>query len=292
MKNKTSVPVSLCAVVSVLIITCGCTAPTQTAQGKQLTVFAAASLTDAFTEIGQNYHANHSDINVSFNFDGSQVLQTQIENGAYADVFASASSTQMNALKNEGYMNNSTVNVFAQNKLEVIIPKDNPGNITNMSDLAKPGIKIVIGTQAVPVGNYTLQVLAKMANDTAYGPDYRNKVLSNVVSQEPNVNNIVTKVALGETDAGFVYQSDVPLKQKAQVDRIIIPDKYNVIAQYPIGALKQSKDPTLAQDFISYVYSPAGQAILQKYGFVVPQGPTSQHATMAGVTSLRVTALA
>jgi molybdate transport system substrate-binding protein len=292
MKSKTFVPVLLCAVVSALVVTCGCTTPTQTAQGKQLTVFAAASLTDAFTEIGHNYHANHSDINVSFNFDGSQVLQTQIENGAYADVFAAASSTQMNALKNEGYMNNSTVNMFVQNQPQVIIPKGNPGNITNMSDLAKPGMKIVIGTQAVPVGNYTLQVLAKMANDTAYGPDYRNKVLSNVVSQEPNVNNIVTKVALGEADAGFVYQSDVPLKQKVQVDRIIIPTKYNVVAQYPIGILKPSKDPVLAQDFINYVNSPAGQAVLQKYGFIVPQRLASQNETLSGVVSQRMTAMA
>ena len=291
MKSKTFVPVLLCAVVSAFVITCGCAAPMQTAQGKQLTVFAAASLTDAFTELGQNYHANHTDVNVSFNFDGSQVLQTQIENGAHADVFASASSTQMNALKNEGYMNNSTVNVFAQNRLQVIIPKDNPGNITSVSDLAKPGLKIVIGTQAVPVGNYTLQVLAKMANDTAYGPDYRNKVMSNVVSQETNVNNVVTKVTLGEADAGFVYQSDVPLKQMAQVNRIIIPDKYNVVAQYPIGILNQSKDPVLAQDFINYVNSPAGQAILQKYGFIIPQGSTSQQATMADVTSPRITAM-
>jgi molybdate transport system substrate-binding protein len=185
-------------------------------------------------------------------------------------------------------MNNSTVNVFAQNKLQVIIPKDNPGNITSMSDLAKPGIKIVIGVPGVPVGNYTLQMLAKMANDTTYGPDYRNKVMSNVVSQETNVNNIVTKVTLGEADAGFVYQSDVPLKQKASVDRIIIPDMYNVIAQYPIGVLKQSKDPVLAQDFIIYVNSAAGRSILQKYGFIVPQGSTSHQATMAGVTSQRI----
>jgi molybdate transport system substrate-binding protein len=292
MTSKKLIPILLCAVVSVLIITCGCAAPTQTAQGKQLTVFAAASLTDAFTEIGQNYHTNHSDTKVTFNFDGSQILQTQIENGAYADIFASASNTQMNALKSQGLMNNSTVNVFAQNKLVVIIPKSNPANITTLADLAKPGVKIVIGTQSVPVGNYTLQVLDKMANDTAYGPDYKNRVLANVVSQEPNVNNVVTKVALGEADAGFVYQSDVPLKQKDQVDKIVIPDKYNVIAQYPIGILKQSKDRALAQDFINYVNSPAGQAVLQKYGFIIPQGLTSQSATTVGVTSQRMTAMA
>jgi len=290
MKAKAFTPILLCAVVSVLVITCGCTMPTQTAQGKQLTVFAAASLTDAFTEIGQSYHSNHSDTNVSFNFDGSQILQTQIENGAYADVFASADMGHMNALKNEGYMNNSTVTLFAQNKLEVIVPKDNAAHIASMSDLAKPGLKIVIGTQSVPVGNYTLQVLDKMANGT-FGPDFKNKVLSNVVSREPNVNNVVTKVALGEADAGFVYQSDVPMKQQAQVDKIIIPDMYNVVAQYPIGVLKQAKDPVLAQDFVNYVTSPAGQAILQKYGFIIQQGLTSQNATITSMTSQSITAM-
>ncbi len=276
--------VLLCALVATLIITCGCTAPTQIAQGKQVTVFAAASLTDAFIEIGQNYHANHSDTNVSFNFDGSQILQTQIENGARADVFASASNTQMNALKSKGYMNNSSVNVFAQNKLEVIIPKSNPANIATMSDLAKPGVKIVIGTQSVPVGNYTIQVLAKMANDTVYGPDYKNRVLSNVVSNEPNVNNVVTKVVLGEADAGFVYQSDVPVKQKDQVDKIVISDTYNVVAQYPMGILKHARDPVLAQDFINYVNSPAGQAVLHKYGFIVALGFATQNATTKDMT--------
>jgi molybdate transport system substrate-binding protein len=106
-----------------------------------------------------------------------------------------------------------------------------------------------------------------------------------VVSQEPNVNNIVTKVALGEADVGFVYQSDVPLKQKDQVDKIIILDRYNVVAQYPIGILKQSKDPVLAQDFINYVNSPAGQAVLQKYGFIVSLQPMPQTVTAVDMTS-------
>ena len=131
-----------------------------------------------------------------------------------------------------------------------------------------------------------------MANDTTYGPEYRNRVIANVVSQEPNFNNIVTKVARGEADAGFVYQSDVPLKQNNQVDRIIIPDKYNVVTQYLIGILKRSKDPVLAQNFINYVNSPAGRAVLQKYRFIVPQGLTTQNATTTGVTTLRTSAMA
>ncbi len=152
--------------MSALVITCGCTAPTQTAQGKQVTVFAAASLTDAFTEIGHNYHTNHSDTIVSFNFDGSQILRTQIEQGAYADVFAAANMTHMNALKDEGLMNNSSVTVFAKNKLAIIVPKASYAHVSNMSDLSQPEIKLVIGTRDTPCGEYTLQMLGKTANDT------------------------------------------------------------------------------------------------------------------------------
>ena len=291
MKNKMFVPVLLCAVVSALIITCGCTAPMQTAQGKQLTVFAAASLTDAFTEIGQSYHAQHPDINVSFNFDGSQILRTQIEQGAYADVFASANMRHMNALRDEGLMNNSSVTVFAKNKLAIIVPKANHAHVSNVSDLARPEIKLVIGTKDTPCGEYTLQMLSKTANDTAYGPEYKNRVLANVVSQEPNVDGIVTKVVLGEADAGIVTISDVSSQYKDKVEKVMIPDTFNIVAQYPIGVISGSKNAQQAQNFVDLVNSPAGQAVLQKYRFIVLPRLTSQNAIMTGVTSQRTTAM-
>ena len=291
MKTKTFTPILLSAVVSVLVITCGCTMPTQTAQGKQLTVFAAASLTDAFTEIGQSYHAQHPDVNVSFNFDGSQILRTQIEQGAYADVFAAANMRYMNALKDEGLMINSSVTIFAKNKLVVIVPKANPVRISNMSDLARPETKLVIGTKDSPCGEYTLQMLGKMANDTTYGQEYKNRVFSNVVSQEPNVMDIVTKVVLGEADAGIVTISDVPSQYKDKVEKVAVPDTFNIVAQYPIGVVSGSKSAQQAQNFVDLVNSREGQAVLQKYGFI-PQGLTSQNATMTSVTSQRTTAIA
>jgi molybdate transport system substrate-binding protein len=232
-----------------------------------LTVFAAASLSGAFNETKSAYELQHPDVNVVYDFDGTQNLRTQVEQGAYADVFASASSSHMNALRNESLMNNTTISNFANNKLAVIIPKDNPGKIYNLSDLANPGVKIVIGTKDVPVGGYTLQIWDKMANNSTYGTEYRTKVKANVVSQETTVNYVVSKVALGEADAGFVYVSDVPAEYKDKVSVIAIPDSMNVIAVYPIGVMQQSKHQDMAKSFVDFVKSADGKAILTKYGF-------------------------
>ncbi len=233
---------------------------------KELTVFTAASLTGALGEIGQIY-TNQTNIEVAFNFDGSQALRTQIENGAYADVFLSANKKQMNAVKNSGLMNNSSIIIFTKNKLSLIVPKGNPAQIGSLSDLAKPGLKIVIGTKDVPVGDYALQIIGKLGNDSAYGPDYKTKVLANVISQETNVNYVVTKVALGEADVGFAYVSDITEELTSKVDKIDIPDEYNIIAEYPLGILLESKYPAESWEFIDLVMSDEGKAVLEKYGF-------------------------
>ncbi len=233
---------------------------------KELTVFTAASLTGAFGEIGRLY-TNQTNIVVAFNFDGSQNLRTQIENGAYADVFASANTKQMNALKQIQLMNNSSIIVFTENRLSLIVPKDNPAKISSLADLAKPGLKIVMGTKDVPVGDYALQIINRLGNDSAYGPDYKTRVMANIISQETTVNYVVTKVALGEADVGFAYISDVTKDLASKVDQVAIPDEYNVIAKYPIGIVKESRYPAHSQDFINLVTSDQGKAILDKYGF-------------------------
>jgi molybdate transport system substrate-binding protein len=233
----------------------------------ELTVFTAASLTGAFSEIGQLYE-NETGIDVAFNFDGSQALRTQMENGAYADVFASANNKQMNALSSLGLMNNSSVSIFTRNKLSLIVPKDNPAGISNLSDLAKPGVKIVIGTKDVPVGDYALQIINKLGNDSAYGPEYKEKVLANIISQETSVNYVVTKIALGEADVGLAYVSDVTEDLSSKVDKIEIPDEYNIIAEYPMGISKESKYTAEAEEFIDLVKSEEGRAVLERYGFI------------------------
>jgi len=251
---------------------------------KELFVFTAASLTGAFTEIGQMFE-KETNISVAFNFDGSQALSTQIENGAYADVFASANTKQMNALKKDGLMNNSSISVFTKNRLSLIIPKDNPAKVHNLTDLAKPGLKIVVGTKDVPVGDYAMQIINKLGNDSTYGPNYKTKVLANVISQETNVNYVVTKVALGEADAGFAYVSDVTEDLAAKVDKIDIPDEYNVIAEYPMGLLKESKYSAEAEQFMNLVKSEEGKAILEKYGFTPVESAVPAKAAATATTS-------
>jgi molybdate transport system substrate-binding protein len=154
------------------------------------------------------------------------------------------------------------------NKVAVIVPKDNKANITTLKDLASPGVRIAYGASSIPINNYATQALNKMSNDSTYGADYKKNVLANVVSNETTVNFIVSKVALGEVDAGFVYVSDVPSEYKDKVTVITIPDRFQPTILWPIGVLKTSKSPAVAQDFINYVRSPEGNATMLSYGFV------------------------
>jgi molybdate transport system substrate-binding protein len=288
MNKKKLVPVLLCALVSVLVVTtCGCTT-TQNTQSTKLTVFAAASLTDAFNETAKAFEANNSGITVALNYAGSQVLATQIKQGATVDVFASADQKNMKAVQDAGLINNSSVTIFAQNKLAIIVPTGNPANITSLNDLAKSGVKLVVANSSVPVGNYSLQMLSKASNNSSYGAGFNSSALRNVVSEETNVNDVVVKVALGQGDAGIVYVSDVPAAYKDKVTVITIPDSVNVIAQYPIGVLSGSQNTQMAQGWINYVTSPAGQAILLKYGFMIPKA--SQNITAATTTTTAATA--
>lgn len=246
----------------------------------ELTVFVAASLTGAFGEIGDLYQ-NATGETVIQNFDGSQMLRTQIENGAYADVFASANKKHMDALMAKGLMDNSSVITLLTNRMAVIVPKSNPGEINDLADLSKPGIKIVIGNSEVPVGNYARQVLDKLAADPGLREEYKTKVLDNIVSEETTVSLVVSKVALGEADAGFAYVSDVTPLMRSEVDVIEIPDENNVVAQYFIGVLRESEHPEKAQSFIDFVMSSQGSEVLARYGFAPVGAGASANAPAA-----------
>jgi len=279
MKLSNLTALSLVAIVLAAIIVAGCTnqpaqpalTPTPTAiQQEELTVFAAASLTNVVTEIARDYELLHPGVRVVTNFDGSQALRTQIEQGAYADVFLSANTKHMNALRDKGLMENTTIGLFVKNKLAVIVPASNPAKITTLQDLAEPGVRLVIGTKDVPVGDYARQILKKMANDTAYGSSYPEAVLANVMSEETAVTAVVAKVQLGEADAGIVYESDITPDNRDKFLIIAIPDKYNVIAEYPAGILKDSRNKDEASGFINYLKSDPGRATFVKYGFALP----------------------
>lgn len=230
---------------------------------RTLTVYAAASLTDAFNEIGKAFAVEHSGVIVAFNFGGSQNLRTQIEQGANADVFASANTKEMDTLVTENFVAKGASKVFLTNQLVVILPKDNPAGITSLKDLSKPGLKLVLAAEDVPAGRYARQILENL--NVQFGADYKDQVLANVASNEDNIRQAVTKVQLGEADASIVYVSDAVAVPELQ--KIEIPADVNVIAEYPIAPLVRSENSELANEFIAYVLSPAGQATLQKWGF-------------------------
>jgi len=251
-----------------ILVLSACNGANTNSEPRTLTVYAAASLTEAFTEIGDAFEASHPDVTVAFNFGGSQNLRTQIEQGAPVDVFASANAKEMDALVAQNMVPSGERKVFLTNQLIVILPEENPAGVASLEDLGKPGLKLVLAAEKVPAGRYAREILEKL--NAMFGAEYRDKVLANVVSNEDNIRQAVTKVQLGEADASIVYVSDavaVPELQKIQ-----IPAEMNVVAEYPIARLGGSSNPDLANAFIEYVLSPDGQATLKKWGFtpVVP----------------------
>ena len=239
----------------------------------ELNVFAAASLTAAFSEIGELFEAEHPEVTVVLNFAGSQQLARQIDEGAPADVFASANNTQMGVVIEAGAVVTGTQQTFAQNRLVVIYPQDNPAGLVGLKDLAGGDLKLVLAAAEVPVGQYSLDFLDKATADPEFGPAYKDDVLKNVVSFEDNVKAVLTKVALGEADAGIVYSSDISGEDAEKVARLDIPDALNVIASYPVAPVKDSPHLELAQAFIGLVLSPEGQGILAKYNFIPADKP-------------------
>ncbi len=247
----------------------GPTASVPAAGDGELIIFAAASLTDAFRELGANFEQAHPGTTITFNFAGSQQLAQQIAQGAPADVFAPASTKQMDTLVQSGQVNGGASQVFARNRLIVIYPEGNPAGLTTLQDLAKPDVKLVLAAKEVPVGQYALEFVDKAAASSAFGDSFRAHALKNVVSHEENVKAVLTKVTLGEADAGIVYASDIRGAAGAKVGRIEIPDDLNTIAVYPIAPITNAKHATLAEEFVTYVLSTEGQAILATYGFLV-----------------------
>ncbi len=240
----------------------------------ELVVFAAASLTDSFNEIKAELEKANTGLKITYNFGGSNTLRAQLEQGAKADVFASANQTEMdNAFKSNLVEDKGTA--FVRNRLVVILPKTNPGKVQTLQDLAKSGLKFVTAQKDVPVGGYTLQALDKMSKDAAFSPDFSQKVQANFVSQESNVKQVVAKVQLGEADAGIVYSSDISAKVSPDLTTIEIPDQFNTLATYPIAVLKGASNTTAAKVFVDYLKGEKGQAILKKNNFIPITGQSN-----------------
>lgn len=261
----------LLAFVSVLAGPAAPAAAAPAAQGNaELTVFAAASLTDAYRQIGRNFEKANPGVRVVFNFAGSQQLAAQLGQGAPADVFASANATQMSAAVDAGRVDKDSAKTFVLNRLVVVTTPNSRVRITRLQDLARPGLKLVFAAKAVPVGQYTQEFLDKAAASPAFNRGFKDNVLKNVVSYEDNVRSVLTKISLGEGDAGVVYVSDVISSPRMPVRRIEIPRTLNVIASYPIATVSDAKNAALAQKFVQYMYADDTQLILARYGFTLP----------------------
>lgn len=227
------------------------------ALAQSLTIFAASSLTDAFTELKLRFESQFQS-NVILNFAASSTLAAQINAGAPADIFASADIENMIKVVNETHHV-----VFAKNKLVVI---SNHPQIQTLTDLSGLDYLLVLAAEEVPAGRYAREALSNL--EALYGLGYADKVLENLVSNEANVRQAVSKVVLGEADVAIVYITDVYAKDLRVIE---IPEAYNVRAEYPIAVLPNSQNKDLAQSFVDFVLSREGQDILSKYGFLSPE---------------------
>jgi molybdate transport system substrate-binding protein len=232
-----------------------------------LRVFAAASLADAFGAIGRELERQRPGLTVRINLAGSQQLATQIEQGAAADVFASADERWMRDVEERGRLAGESA-IFARNRLVAIVPRTNPARIRGLADLARGGVKLVLGADAVPVGRYSRIVLQNLARDPAFGRDFAARALRNLVSEEENVKSVVGKVQLGEADAGIVYRSDVTPAVARFLRVIEIPASANVFASYPIALVKDAREAEAGRVFIALVLSPGGQQLLARGGLI------------------------
>ena len=250
-RRPLAIVVALLAALAVAATACGTASDTTAGQPRTLNVFAAASLTDAFTQLGSDFTAAHPDVKVSFNFAGSNDLVTQLQQGAPADVLASADTSNMEAAGDLV----GPPQAFAGNKLIIAVEPGDPQHITGLADLARKDLKVVLAAPEVPAGKYAQEALRKAG------------VTVKPVSLEVSVKGVVTKISLGEADAGIVYVTDVDAA-KGKIDGIAIPDDQNVIASYPIATLTGSKYPDDARAFMDFVLSDGGQKVLAENGFL------------------------
>lgn len=259
----------LCLLLLLFLSNCGgAAARDATEEENGLFVFAAASLTGVFPDLARAFEAQTNGVETAFNFAGSQQLAQQLTAGAPADVFASANGQQMDVVVAAGGIDAADVQIFARNALVVIYPAHNPGQIQTLADLARPNLRLVLADPRVPAGRYAQAFLEKATTEGRFGADYEENVLSNVSSYEQSVRAVLTKVILGEADAGIVYRSDLRAAEAENVEQMIIPDPLNAAAAYTIAPLQDGPRPAQAQAFVDYLFTRQAQCLLQEYGFV------------------------
>src|SRR5712671_2306991 len=243
------------------------TSPAPSAAPAALTIYGAASLKGVLDKARTAYETANPGTTLTISTDSSATLETQIEQGAPADVFLSADTTNPKKLVDKGLAAGEAV-TFAGNKLTVIAPTTNPAGIKTPADLAKTGVKVIAAGNAVPITKYANQLVANLAREAGYPPDFAARYTANIASKEDNVKAIVAKIELGEGDAGIVYVTDG--KASTKVTTIDVPDTANVPATYAGVVVKASRNAAAAQAFLTWFAGPDGQAILTTFGFLPP----------------------
>ena len=233
-------------------------------QGMTLTILAASSLLDAFGELGKTFEKQNPGTEVRASYGASSDMLAQIQQGAPADVFASAAQEEMTTAVKDGLVAGNP-KVFVKNREIIIVPKDNPAGIDEFRDVANPGVKLVLAHKDVPAADYAIEILGKA--NAEYGDGFETKVLSNVVSREADVRASVNRVVVGDADATFGYASDYTPDVRDRVRVVPIPPDLNIIATYPIAVLRDAKSPKLAKKWVELVTSKEGQRVLEKWNF-------------------------
>jgi len=247
-----------------LIPSCGTPSKAPPPAGR-VVVFAASSLAEAFDDCAGKM--SEKEVQLRMSYGGSQLLAAQIANGAIGDVYASADERWMREMIQGGHVVDEP-KVFAHNRLAVIIPISTQSTVEKLQDMARPGVRVVLGVEQSPIGRYSRQALAKLSTLPGFGTDFADRVLANVVSSEDDVKQVVAKVQLREADAGIVYQSDLTDAVSRYAAVITIPDTANVVATYEIAVLRKSANPRAARAFIAFLLSSEGQAVLAERGFL------------------------
>ncbi len=229
-----------------------------------LKIFAPSSLTDAAKELTAAYETANAGVKVAIEFGHSPTQRLQFAQGAVGDVFITASQKDMDDAVVDKTVAEGNPRIFATNQLVVILPANNPANIQNLEDLAKPGMRLLVAVADTPIGTVTLNMLDKW--DKKFGPGYKDKVLANVVSNEAGVKPIVAKIKLGEADAGIVYLTDTA--SAPELKTILIPNELNMNTQLNVAPIVKAANPEHAASFTAYLMSAEGQTILKKWGFL------------------------
>ncbi len=233
----------------------------------ELTIFAAASLKGAIENAKTAYEAANPGLTITLSTDSSSALETQIEQGAPADLFLSADTTNPRKLVDKGLADGDPV-TFAANKLTVIVPADNPARITSPADLARSGVKVIAAGDEVPITRYATQLIGNLAKEAGYPANFGAAYTGNIASKEDNVKAVVAKIELGEGDAGIVYVTDA--KASTKVVTVGVPDSANVPATYDGVVVRASRSAVAAKAFLDWFAGPDGLAILGGLGFLPP----------------------